>query len=165
MKLLMLLLAMALPVSAEEFRTWTNMNGQKIEARIIDKKPDNSEARLSMKTGKSPWVKSATLSKEDVEYITAWKKKPMGFAYLTVTTASTEGNGYRTIHIVASAHDKPLITSVWKYASQSSPAKKTIPAGKTLEWDATVRADFRVSIATEDGEVMDEETLSKKTRE
>jgi hypothetical protein len=153
--------------SADDFRIWTQQaTGKTISAKIIDKKSDNSAARLNMKNGKCVWLKTEGLVWQDRDFVAAWKKMPLGFHFLTVTLSGTkvQKGGYKMINVVARSHDEPLICKVYSSVSDGRPEEFEVASGSTSNLTFKVRHNYLVTLEDEGGELIDEETSRKKTR-
>jgi len=165
MKTIFLLLLSVSLGFGDSFREWTQLgSGKTITAKIIDKKDDNSAVLLTMKNGKSPWVKTVDLVQEDRDFIVEWKKMPIGFHFLTVTMSGKRQGGNKMITVVARSHDKPVVCKVYSGATGGHKDKFTVPTGSTSNLDFSVGRDYRVTLEDEEGEIIDEETSKKKTR-
>jgi len=153
--------------SADDFRDWTQLaTGKVISAKILDKKADNSAVRLTLKSGKTPWVQAKDLITEDRDFIENWVRMPLGFRFLSVTLSGmgVQKGGKKKINVVARAHDENLICTVYASARGLSSEEFEVSPGSTAELVFEVRHDYRVTIENEDGEIIDVETSRKKTR-
>ena len=73
---------------ASGYRTWTEaVTGRTLEAKITDKKFDNSSAKLFTKKGKSMWIEVKKFIPKDQEYIKKWVKP---IDHLTVRVVGTK---------------------------------------------------------------------------
>jgi len=71
--LVLFIIASSLSLQAEEaFRTFTNGEGQTIQAKILSATDD--EIRIEMENGQRMWVNNDLFSKKDQEFIAQWRK-------------------------------------------------------------------------------------------
>lgn len=163
MKTLLFFLCFALSLAASEYRVWTNLSGKEIEARIIAKKPDDSAANLSMKDGKSYWVNAVDLIQADRDFIAAWKKKPLGFEHLTVEMTGNPGKGLKTLKVVVSAWNKPLIlTMTSNHPNRKKPTTHQIPAHESVTLEFETGNNYRALLVDESGKVVSDQTPTNK---
>jgi len=79
---LTLLLALFAPLSwaqqdgiEEEYRTFTNSEGRKLEAVLLNRLDDEKKAVLLLRNGRRATVPIDSLSEEDIEFINSWSKE------------------------------------------------------------------------------------------
>lgn len=93
MILMLLGLSASLTFSETEWRTFTDAKGERtLEARIAEKKPDNSKIRLVLKKGGTKWIDSSKFSKADQKYISEWEHRELKVRANTVSTARSTGS-------------------------------------------------------------------------
>ena len=107
-----LFLATLSGLRAENYRKWTDAETkQKTEAKIVDKKPDDSEAKLFMRNGKEVWMRKDRLVQEDQEYIENWIY-PVDHISARVVGS---GKGKKKVEVTAIAGSMPLVVKAfWK---------------------------------------------------
>jgi|GEM_PF-5881051 len=75
-------------LKGEEFRVWMEVaSGKKIEAKIMEKRADNSEIRIMLKNLQSNWIQVNRLSPDDQDYVKNWIVKDVKLNVQTVATA------------------------------------------------------------------------------
>lgn len=153
------ILSMTTLLNAEDYRQWTETeSGRQIEAMITDKKFDGSEAKLVMRNSKVFWIKAASLTEKDREYIKNWVKQ---VDHLSCRVVGKSKSGKR-VKVMALAGEKPMKVAAYDYPNDKTPITKNLKAGEELEfeYDAT---DKYVVKAWSDGVLVDEEAWNKKS--
>lgn len=162
MKTILIIFALITSAMCDEFRTWTQLgSGKTIQAKIIDKEP--TKARLSMKDGKSHWLEIANFIDADREYITTWKKKPLGFDPLSVSVIGKPQVGVKLISVTAKTWDKPAKLCVF-YEKGSSFKKCDVeiePFG-SHSWQGDVSNGYVVILFDLDGNIISQQTATSK---
>jgi hypothetical protein len=103
---------------AEDYRKWTEAESKRqIEAKIVDKKLDDSEARLLMRDGKALWMTKERLIPEDQKYIEDWIK-PVD--HITARVVGS-GKGRKKVEVTAVAGSRPLVVKAFWRDSGEQP--------------------------------------------
>ena len=153
MKTIFLLLLSVSLVFGDSFREWTQLaSGKTITAKMLEKSEDGKSVRIVMNSGKSHWVKAASLVTEDRDYILTWGiPVVVEFKHLEVTDSEKPAKraGFKVIHVIARAKDEPLIVEVSEYKGHTQPKSRRITPKKTVEFDAEVQENYVVAITDE----------------
>jgi SLA1 homology domain 1, SHD1 len=162
MKTLLFIFALVTSLAADEFRTWTQAGSEKkIEAKILDK--NEGKVQLSTKDGKSYWMDVAKLIQEDQDFISAWKKKPLGFEPLTVDVTGKPITGQKSISVVAKAWEKGLTVVVYfeKGGNRIMFNEQIEPYG-FRSWSGNVGNNYLVTLEDADGNVILQQAATSK---
>jgi len=165
MKSLISLLALiSCAFAADEYRMWTQAaTGRKIEAKLLDKSPDDVKVQLCTRDGKAYWMPISSLVEDDLKIIQAWKKKPLAFHPLQVRIVGKPGDGKKTIETVVKCWEKGATLTVY-FSDRASKIVKTLdvePYG-TDSWTGDVSNNYKVTLIDTDGVVVSEQTALKK---
>lgn len=165
MKTLMIfLVTVSLGFSEEEYRMWTQAaTGKKIEAKLLDKSPDDVKVQLCTRDGKAYWMPISSLVEDDLKIIQAWKKKPLAFHPLEVKVVGKPGEGRKTIETVVKCWEKGATLTVY-YSDHASKITKTLDVESygTASWTGDVSNNYKVTLIDTDGVVVSEQTALKK---
>ena len=102
----------------EPFRQWKEADGKRsIEAKIVDKRLDDTAARLVLKGGKSLWIEAKVLIKEDQDYIKNWIKRTKHIKAKPVAM----GKGWKRIKIEATAGSRDLVVKAYWRSKGKQP--------------------------------------------
>ena len=128
----MVFLAAVMGTKAEDYRQWTEAETKRqIEAKIVDKKLDDSEAELVMRNGTSVWMKKDRLIAEDQKYIENWVK-PVD--HITARVVGS-GQGWKKVEVTAVAGSKPLVVKAfwrgWGRQPRGYPKVYKLKKGET----------------------------------
>ncbi|MGA0900656.1 MAG: hypothetical protein ACO3SO_09650 [Luteolibacter sp.] len=115
MRFILIPIILLLPLTriyADDFRKWTEAESKRqIEAKIVDKKLDDSEAKLLMRNGKAIWMSKDRLIPEDQKYIEI-RIKPVDHISARVVGS---GKGRKKVEVTAVAGSRPLVVKAfWK---------------------------------------------------
>ena len=158
MKTIFLLLLSVSLVFGDSFREWTQLaSGKTITAKMLEKSEDGKSVRIVMNSGKSHWVKAASLVTEDRDYILTWGiPVVVEFKHLEVTDSEKPAKraGFKVIHVIARAKDEPLTVEV-SFKGDMRVTTQSVKPGKTVEFDAEVAEMYYVSLLDEDEVVID----------
>ena len=148
---------------AEGYRKWTEAETKRqIDAKIVDKKLDDSEAKLLMRNGKVIWMSAERLVPEDQKYIKDWFK-PVDHISARVVGSS---KGRKKVKVTAMAGYRPLIVKAyWKdKGSQPEGYPKVYKLKKGEEKTFTYEASNEYVVKGWSGkELVDEEAWNTKT--
>lgn len=148
---------------AGEFRKWTEAETERvIYAMIIDKKLDDSEARLSKRGGKSFWIAKDKLIEEDQKYIEEWVKP---VKHITARVIAS-GNGGKKVEVTAVAGSKDMTVKAYWDGKKKQPKgyPKIYEVKKGEELKFTYKAGNKYTVKGFYGdEVVDEESWDSKT--
>jgi hypothetical protein len=150
--------------AADEYRNWTQAKtGKKIEAKLLDKSPDDVKVQLCTKDGKAYWMQASSLVEADWNIIRDWKKKPLGFDALTVRVIGKPGTGKKSISCVAKTWEKSATMTVYiSKSSQLTATVETLEPYGTVSWSGKVNNEYRVTLIDSDGVVISEQSASDK---
>ena len=165
MKTLLLFLALVSSSFADgDYRLWTQAKtGKKIEAKLLDKSPDEVKVQLCTRDGKAYWMAISSLVEDDWKIIQDWKKKPLGFDALTVRVIGKPRGGEKTISCVAKTWEKQAILTVYYNRKAGRvESKQTVEPYGTISWAGDVADDYRVTLVDSDGAVISDQTAMKK---
>jgi hypothetical protein len=160
--LLLTLIVSALCSHAEDFRKWTDAEStRQIDAKIVDKKLDNSEAKLLMRDGSSLWLKTARFVKDDQMYIERWVK-PVD--HITARIVAF-GDGWKKIEVTAVAGSRPLtVKAYWGTGKEPKGYPKVVKLKRGEEKSFTYKASNKYRVKGWAGdELVDEERWDTKT--
>lgn len=161
--LTIMILAAGLTARAENFRKWTEAESKRqIEAKIVGKRLDGSQANLRMRDGKSVWIETERLIEGDQEYIRNWVK-PVD--HITARVKGF-GKGWKTIEVTAVAGSGPLTVKAYWTAQGEQPKgyPKVFKLGKGEESTFTYKASDEYTVKAWSGkELVDEERWDSKT--
>ena len=162
MKTILLLALFSSLCFGDNFREWTQLaSGKTITAKMLEKSEDGKSVRIVMNDGKAHWVKAASLVTEDRDYILTWGiPVVVEFKHLEVTDSEKPAKraGFKVIHVIARAKDKPLRVDVYEYNPSPTPTTHQVAPGKTIKFDAEVKADYIVRIENRDTRVLIDHT-------
>lgn len=136
----------ALSSAADEFRKWTDAEtGRQIEGKIVDKKLDDSEAKLLLRNGRNTWVKAERLTEVDQEYIRVWSK---AVDHLT-TKVTAMGKGWKELTITAVAGSEDLTVKAFWFSEEGKrrkgyPKVFEIPKGEEREITVRVGKNYKI---------------------
>ena len=150
-------------LDAEDFRKWTEAETKRqIEAKIVDKKLDDSGAKLLIKNGKAIWISADKLIPEDQKYIENWIK-PVDHISARVVGS---GKGWKKVEVTAVAGSRPLtVRAFWKDSgSQPKGYPIVYKLKKGEEKTFTYKASNKYIVRARAGEdLVDEEGWNTKT--
>lgn len=150
----------ATPVFADEYRKWTDeKTGKTIDARVRDKRSDNTAVEVEKRGGGTVWLQAERLVQGDKNYIKLWMKAE---DHLTARVVGS-GSGRKRVKITAKAGLKTM--KVYAYYSETSKRPlvvRTIQKGKEIEFEFEGLTNYRV-VAKWGKKVVDKETFKKKT--
>ena len=158
-----LLIATLTGVRAEKYRKWTESDSKRqIEAKIIDKKLDDSEAKFLTSTGKRIWIDKGKLIPEDRKYIENWVK-PVDHISARVVGS---GKGWKNVKIVAVAGSRPLVVKAYwrEIGKQKKGYPKVFKLKKGEEKTVVCRVGNNYTVKGFVGrELVEEEKWNRKT--
>ena len=161
--LLLVIAALSLVARAEEFRIWTQKEtGRTLEAKMLDKRVDNSEAKLLMKNGRAVWVKSKTLSDQDQEYIKNWVREAKDILSARVIGSKRGGRKHVEVTVVANAKPLKIVCYGTATATGDAALTKDVEANGKAVFDFWSGVKYRVE-AWSGNELVDVETNARKT--
>lgn len=123
-----------------------------------DKKLDETEALILLKSGKSVWLESSRLSEEDKTYIKNWIK-PVNHLTCRIVGFS---KGSKRIKVSAVSGARPLKVVAFKLVGGKKPLTKNLKAGEELEFEYEATNEWVVK-AWSGEDLVDEESWKKKS--
>ncbi len=160
---LLLLLVTVTGLYADEYRKWTEAETKRqIEAQIVDKKFDDSQAKLIFRDGKVVWMNTIGLIPEDQKYIKNWV---VPIVHITARVVGSS-KGRKKVEVTAIAGSRKLtVKAFWN-------EKATQPKGYTITRELKIgeKITFIYEASNEyvvkgwsGKELVDEESWNKKT--